>query len=165
MSTDPLAPLRAALLAAARQDADRALASAAQTERTRLAAAETEADQTRAQARAHGAADAASVAARQRSNAGARARSLLQAARREEYLALRDAARSATAQLRESPAYPALRERMTSTVRRLLGPDARIEEAAGGGVVATAPGRRVDYTLRSVADRVLDEVAAGVEST
>jgi hypothetical protein len=159
-----LAPLRAAMLTAARQDADRELDAAAEEERSRLAMAEAEVDQTRAQARARGAADAAAVVARQRSQAQARARSLLLATRRDEYRALRDGARSAMARLHESPEYPELCERMIRTVRGLLGPDAHVEEADGGGVVGTAPGRRVDYTLRRVADRVLDEVATGLES-
>jgi hypothetical protein len=170
MSPDPalgaaLAPVREAMLAAARCDADDELSAAVQTAQARLRDAETEAARTRAQARARGVADAAVEVTRQRSRAGAQARSLLLATRRDEYVALRRAARSAVAQLREAPDYPALRERMVAAVRRVLGPDAQVDEVDGGGVIATAPGRRVDYSLASVADQVVDEVAAELESS
>jgi vacuolar-type H+-ATPase subunit E/Vma4 len=170
MNPDPtldaaLAPVRRALLSAARGDADRDLGAAEEAAQTRLHAAEAEAEQMLDEARAQGEADAAAIVARERSRAGARARELLLAVSRDEYLALRRAARSAVARLTEDPDYPAMRDRMTAAARALLGPDAHINEAEGGGVIATVTGRRVDYSLAGVAEQVTDEVAAELEST
>ncbi|MFE3644161.1 hypothetical protein ACFXOM_24710, partial [Streptomyces sp. NPDC059169] len=45
----------------------------------------------------------------------------------------------------------------------LLGPDAVITDCAGGGVLAEAPGRRVDLSLATLADRALERNGAEVE--
>lgn len=170
MSTDPrldaaLGPLHEALLADAQEEADRLLRRADEAVRATRAEAEASAARGRAVARSRGAADAAATVARQRSQAGSRARAILLEARREEYLALKRAARAAMTSLRADQGYPAMRERMADTVRRLLGPDARIDDAEEGGVIGSAPGRRLDYSLASLAEQMVDEVAAEVESS
>jgi vacuolar-type H+-ATPase subunit E/Vma4 len=169
VSRDPrleaaLAPLRSALLATAQEDADRRLREADEAAHATQAESDASVARGRAAARSRGAADAAAAVTQQRSRAGARARSILLEARREEYLALKQAARSAMAALRDDPSYPAMRERMADAVRRRLGPQAQIDDADGGGVLGRAPGRRVDYSLASLADQAADEVAAELES-
>jgi vacuolar-type H+-ATPase subunit E/Vma4 len=160
-----LEPLRLALLAAATREADRELAAATADADARLAAAEAESARIRAEARDRARAEAALTLARLRAHAHARARSSVLAAQRAAYESLRRAARSAVVALRHDPAYPALRERMTDAVRRRLGPDAQIEEATDGGVVGRADARRVDYSLTTLADRVVDEIAAELVSS
>jgi hypothetical protein len=158
-----LAPVRAALLTAARGDAARVREHAdAAADRT-LVAAEQQAERIRAEAREQGAADAASVLAVERAQNRRRARALVLAARRDAYESLRAAARRTVPVLRDDPGYPLLRQHMADAVRRLLGPDVELREGTGGGVIGTGGGRRVDYSLAGFADRAVDEVAAGLE--
>jgi vacuolar-type H+-ATPase subunit E/Vma4 len=158
-----LAPVRDALLAAARRDADavreRSAAAAART----LSAARDAAAQIRAEARARGVEDAATAMASERSRARRRAHAAVLAARREEYESLRTAARSALAELRDDDGYPLLRQHMADAARRLLGPEAQLTEATDGGVIGRAAGRRLDLSLAGFADRAVDAVVADVD--
>jgi hypothetical protein len=82
------------------------------------------------------------------------------AAQRAEYEELRDAARRAVAQLCEEPGYQRLRRRMTAALQGLLGDDAQVHDAPGGGAIAIATGRRADLSLTRLADRAVDTVLA-----
>ncbi|MEU1799457.1 hypothetical protein [Streptomyces sp. NPDC019937] len=55
-------------------------------------------------------------------------------------------------------------DRLRERARALLGPDAEITEIPGAGVVARAPGRRVDCTADSLTARALDRLGAEVET-
>lgn len=169
--TDPaaiaaaLAPVREALLAAARADADTVDARSRADAEQVLAAAREQADRALARAHQAGEADAADAVARDEAAARHRARSVVLRARRLAYEQLRADVREAAARLRDEPDYPEIRRRLAGTARRLLGPQAQIRDCDGGGVVAVLRGRQVDLSLRGFADRATDAVAAGLEET
>lgn len=160
-----LAPVRAMVLASARRDVDqrieRAQAQAAET----LAAAGSRAAEIISAARQTGIADAEAVFAIDRSRARRTARARKLRARREAYDQLRRQSRQAVVRVRDEPGYAAIREALTAVAHRLLGPDAQIEEADGGGVIGRSGTRRVDLSLTAFADRAVDSVAAGMEQS
>jgi hypothetical protein len=157
-----LEPVRAALLASARADADRLRAeAAAEADRVR-AAARTRADAILAEARLLGAADGAVLVAAEQARARRRARELVLAAERQAYEELRARARAAARALREDPGYPALRERLSRLALTAAGEGALVSEHPDGGVVAEAPGRRVDCTLDGFAARAVDALGGEV---
>ncbi|MGC9669782.1 V-type ATP synthase subunit E family protein [Planosporangium sp. 12N6] len=158
---DVLAPVREALLAAARADADQIVAAAEADADAVLAAARDQAARILGQARQEGLADAAALVAADRSRARRRARVTVLRARREAYEVLRSATRAAAARLRDEPEYPELRARLVAAARRALGPDARVQEAEGGGIVAESPGHRLDLSLSGFADRAFDVTVTG----
>jgi vacuolar-type H+-ATPase subunit E/Vma4 len=155
-----LAPVRAALLAAARAEAgqirERAEVDAAAT----LAVARAAAARIRDQARAQGVASGTAAAATERHRARRAARADVRRAQREGYEQLLAAAREAVARLPAEPGYPGLHRRLVAAVTGTLGEGARLAEAAGGGVVGVAPGRRVDFSLAGFADRAVRAVAS-----
>lgn len=154
-----LAPVREALLAAARSDAaailDRAEAAAAAT----VAAGAEAAARIREEARAQGVASGTAAAAASRVQARRAARAEVLKARREAYERLRTAARQDLARLRADPEYPLLRRRMATALTRILGGDARLREGVEGGLIGEVPGRRIDWSLATLADRVVQQVA------
>lgn len=155
-----LEPVRAALSAAARRDAERAQQQARLTQAEILAAASAQADEVRRQARKRGAAEASATLRAEQARAGRHARAEILRARRDGYEALQVAARAAVETLRDDPAYPRARQRMVDLVRELLGPRADVVEGTGGGVVGQVPGRRVDLSLAGFAARAVDAEAA-----
>jgi vacuolar-type H+-ATPase subunit H len=155
-----LAPVRAAMLAAAGHDVDRIVAESRAAGQQRIADAQAHGARLRQEARERGAADAAAAMAEQRSRVGRRARAIVMRAHREEYDALHEAARQAAPRLVEEPDYPGLRPNLAEAVRTLLGPDALLRDASGGGVIGQADGRRVDFSLARFADRAVDQVVA-----
>jgi hypothetical protein len=157
---EALAPVRNALLADARADAERLDARALGDAGRALAQAREQADRILAEARAAGAADAAEVVARERAQARRRARTVVLRARREAYEELVAAARTAVSHLRAEPGYAELSGHLAGAARRLLGPHTRVEEAGGGGVVASSGGRRLDLSLTGFADRAVGGIAA-----
>jgi vacuolar-type H+-ATPase subunit E/Vma4 len=158
-----LAPVRARLLRRAERDADAALAAARADAAARIASARAQADAVLQEARVQGAALAAAEASARRSSARRRERALELAVEREVYEAVRDGVERRVRALRDEPGYPDVRGALEVQARALLGPDAEIVEDPGGGVLATAPGRRVDLTLRAIAARAMD--ALGEEVT
>ncbi|MFJ9535915.1 hypothetical protein ACIRPX_01455 [Streptomyces sp. NPDC101225] len=158
-----LDPVRARLLRDAAQDADALLAAAAEDARATVLAAQTQASAVLAEARGQGAHDAevSGAAARNRVRRAARSREL--AARREIWEDLCRQVVDRVEALRGTAAYPAVRRRLTAYVRQVLGPDARITEAPGGGVVGDAPGRRLDCGLAAIAQRALDRAGGEVD--
>ncbi|HZD01969.1 MAG TPA: hypothetical protein VFA46_17785 [Actinomycetes bacterium] len=160
---DALAPVRGFLLARARAEADRLRVEATTQADALLAEARQHAAGILDAAREQGERDGEQVAAAVQAQARRRARSLLLAAQRQAYQALRQRGRAAARALRKERDYPALRERLARTARQLVGPDAAVTEAPGGGVVAQAPGRRVDCALGTLADRAVDALGVEVE--
>jgi len=59
---------------------------------------------------------------------------------------------------------PALRGRLVAAVWARLGPDATVLDAAGGGVVGVAAGRRIDLSLAAVAERAVDALGGEVRA-
>lgn len=158
-----LAPVRAALLAAARAQAGRRLAAADAEADAVLAAARAQAAAMVEQARTEGAADATIALAGARARARREARAIVMAARRDAYRSVREAGRAAVRRLRAEPGYPGLRDRLATALRGRLGPDPLVVEGATGGMVAETAGRRVDYSLDGFADRAVDALGAELE--
>jgi len=163
--TDPLAPVRAALLARARRDAQRLLTAAVEDAAAVLDAAGDEVLRIRDQAHAEATEYVASVLASQRARARREARTIVLRAQRAAYDQLLRRAREAVRQLRDDPGYPALLDRLAAMARAELGPDATVREHAHGGVVAEAGGRRISFTLPALADRALAELLASREGS
>lgn len=155
---DALGPVQDALLTAARAEADQLRDRADQAARETLAQAGAQASEIRAQAQARGAAESDELIAAQRSHAAQQARALVLAAERAEYEALRAEARRAAAGLSEDPGYPDVRRRLVEVLRRLLGDEAQVHDAPGGGVTGSAPGRCADLSFARLADQTVDAV-------
>lgn len=162
-STDPLAPVRSALIARAKGDAAVLLAAADADAAAALAEAQRQVDESRAQARMQGAADAAAVLARQRSSARRRAREVVLAARREAYEELRRRTRAAVAELREASSYPALLDALRTRLSTSLGQDVSVTEHPAGGLVGVGEHRRVEYGLARLADAAVRRLGPEVE--
>ena len=158
-----LEPVRTALLARARADGDALLASADADAETAVAAARVEAAAAVAEARAQGERDAALVRTAERARARRQARAVVLRAQRAAYDELRLRSRAAAARLRTEPGYPALLDRLTALARAELGAAAVVREHPDGGVVAEAPGRRVDLRLATLAERAVDTLGPQVE--
>ncbi|MFF4603211.1 hypothetical protein ACFY12_10745 [Streptomyces sp. NPDC001339] len=159
-----LEPVRGELLRAAHAEAGALLARADEEAAALLKEARAEAlaivESARRQGEAEGAAVGRSVLVRARRTA--RARELT--ARREAYEELRLRAVDRVRALRHSAGYPSLLDRLTCRARHLLGPDAQVTEHPAGGVVAHAPGCRVDCTLDALAARALDRLGTAAEA-
>ncbi len=137
-------PRRCARAAAARAEADQA-------------EAEHRAADIRQESRARGAADGAQRVEAQRAATRREARAVVLHAQRQAYERLRSAAVAVVA---DDLARPAVRQRLHEVVGESLGPDARVEDAAGGGLDgSSADGRRVDAS----AARLVDLALAGID--
>ncbi|MZF85986.1 V-type ATP synthase subunit E [Streptomyces sp. SID5643] len=163
-TTDALHPVRAELLRAAQADAEALLARTEQEVAAVLDQARAEAGGILDEARRQGEADGADTARDLLVRARREARSRTLAARREAYDELRREAAERAGNLRRANGYASLRERLEHRARVLLGPTAEVSEHADGGVVARAPGRRVDLSLTALADRALERMGAEVRS-
>lgn len=155
-----LAPVRAALLAEARAEADRVVAAARRDAAATITAARAQAARIRAEAAGNGAADAAQAAAATRVRARRQARAIELRARRQAYDALHERATGAVTALTGDPGYPAIRAGLVAAARDRLGPDAAIREPPGGGIVAQAPGLRLDLSLVGFVDAAVLAVVA-----
>ncbi|MET8946886.1 hypothetical protein ABZX30_25810 [Streptomyces sp. NPDC004542] len=161
-SVDALDPVRAELLRAARASADAVLDRARADAEEILRAARRTADEVLARARADGAADGAAGAARVRVRAVQDAWAVELAARAEAYAGLGAAVRAGVRRALAQGAVP--RERLAEAARALLGTRARVTDAAGGGVTAEVPGRRVDLSADAFADRAVERLGARAET-
>ncbi|MFF7647567.1 hypothetical protein [Streptomyces canus] len=163
-ATEALGPVRAELLRAAHADAEAVLARAEREAAALLDRSRAEGrailEEARRQGEADGAATARDLLVRARREAGSRAL----AARREAYEALRRETAERVGELRRTTGYPGLRKQLEQRARVLLGPGAEVSEHPGGGVVARAPGRRVDLSLTALAERALDRLGGEVRS-
>jgi vacuolar-type H+-ATPase subunit E/Vma4 len=157
-------PLRRSLLETVAED------TAAEHERwrarraARLADAYRQAEELVRRAREEAGAQAAVAVARRRVRAEREHRSLVLQAERDVYETFRRRALEEVQARRDTDAYRSLRERLTALAREQLGEGCTIEEdPAGGGLVATAGSRRVDYTLPALVDRVIASLGTRVE--
>lgn len=142
-----LAPVRAALLAAAEREADELRRAAADQAQAVLDDARHEVDRIRSEAVAQGEAEARSAAALRSARVRRQAHETVLTRRNDLRLALqREVAQSARA-LRDDPRYPDLLARLTARCRSVLGPAAVVSESPEGGVVAVAGSRRLDLSL------------------
>jgi hypothetical protein len=153
---EALAPLRRALLDAARAAAATRRAEAEDEARAVEGEAAGRAAAMRAEARRRGAVDGADQLAAQRSAARRRARGVLLHAQRTAGERAREAAVVAVA---EVLADPPQRERLAALAHDALGADTRVRDAPGGGLLAQArDGRRVDVSAAHLVDLVLPSV-------
>ncbi|GAA4507401.1 hypothetical protein GCM10023191_065730 [Actinoallomurus oryzae] len=156
-----LVPVADALLAEARREAARIRSEARGVADAQLARARAEAEQILAGARTAGHSEAAVAARAERVRARRRARSIVLAARRETYEELRRRVRFAVAaRCAENPETADLLRRVA--VDR-AGPDARIFTAPDGGVIAVAPGHRIDCSVPALAEHAVDLLGVEVE--
>jgi vacuolar-type H+-ATPase subunit E/Vma4 len=159
-----LEPVRGALLADARAVADGVVRQAEerasdQVERARL---ETAARIARARAEGEAAAGLETISAL--AEARRAARSLVLEAQRAVYDDVRRQAEAAVQELRGTPRYGELLDRLTERAREVLGPEAQVErDPPEGGVVARAGNRRLVLTLPVLVERCLAEHAHEID--
>ncbi len=161
--TAQLAPLEAAMLAAARAQAD-ARVKEAQTEADRTVADGTaKARGVIAAATAEGERAAARAAAHRLVDGKRRARSLVLSAQNEAYRRLVVDSIAAAEGLRDRPEYTDLERRLVDLAKATLGPDATIEVDPDdwGGVRAVSRGRTLDLTLAALARLCVDHLGQG----
>lgn len=156
-------PLREAVLAAARAEAERIEAEAAEEAAARVERAQRQGAALVEQARDEGAAAGEAVAAHDHAEARRRARALRLAAERDVWDELAREAHEAARALPARPAYDALLEHVVAAARRQLGGRPHFEHAPGGGVRATRNGCSVDYSLDALVDRALQGLGDDVE--
>jgi vacuolar-type H+-ATPase subunit E/Vma4 len=161
-----LAPVRDALVAEARADAARLVADAANERQARETRARGQSAALLAQARADGEAEAERELAAERTTARRRARAIVLTAQREAYEALLQSVSERVSRIAAEPHYPELVERLSAVARHQLGPHTRVLAGEGGrpGVVGEVDGRRVDYTLESLAEEALKDLGPDVEA-
>lgn len=154
-----------ALLADAREEAQRLMAQAEGDAVSMLQQARRSADEFVAEARRRGEAEGRRDAARRQARESALARMAILAARREVYEQLRRRAHTAVLSLRDEPGYRTLLEQLASAARRDLGEEAvlEIDPDDVGGVRARAGSRAVDYTLPALAQRCLEGLGPVVQ--
>jgi vacuolar-type H+-ATPase subunit E/Vma4 len=152
---EALAPLRHRLAADAAEQAD-ALITAAKAEADALLdAGRRTADSIRADAERSGVEAAADAARAHSAQARRRAHSRVLTAAAAVRERLRSEVMAAAAELPADPRYPALRARLVERGRALLGDDATVIDIADGGVVLTSGARRLDLSLRALAERAM----------
>lgn len=151
-----LEPLRSALLARARADADDERAAAEDEGRRVVEGARAQADAVLAEARTRGEADATGLLAVEGAQARRTARAVVLAAQRASYDELCRRARAAVADLL---ADPDRRRRLAVTVRERLGEGATVRDDPAGGVVAESPdGRRIDASVDALVAAAMSEL-------
>ena len=153
---DRLEPVRQAVLADARSRADDIVAGARREAREVVDRAQREVDEAVADAVRRSTIAARAHADELRARAAADAHTEELSARERICQQLRDAVREAARGLRDDPRYPGLLDDLEARARTQLGPDARIERDPEGGIVAVADRRRVDYSLRALAERAIE---------
>jgi vacuolar-type H+-ATPase subunit E/Vma4 len=157
-----LAPVRAALLRRAREQAAGITAQARREAEDALARARSDAAAQLASGREAGREQALPLAAAVRSRGRRQAQAAVLNAQREAYERLRGQVRASVAALRSGPEYGSLRKRLRRDAARAAGPGATVTEAPGGGVVAHGPGIVVDCSLPRLADAAVDALGGQV---
>lgn len=159
-----LEAFREALLADARGDARRHRDAADRDVQQRLAAAAQGADDARGRATREGRDAAELETRRRRAEARRRARAEVLGARREALDDLRRLVLDRLGDRRDTPAYTTMLDRLERAARHRLDDAARIDRHPdGGGLVAHADGRSIDYRLPTLVDLALAEMGEGVE--
>jgi vacuolar-type H+-ATPase subunit E/Vma4 len=162
-AADPLAPVREALLARARAEADTLLTAADATVAAALDSARADAEALLRQARSQGEADAAGVLADERTRTRRRARTVVLTAERQAHDELRRRVRTGVAALADDPGYAAVRTALGERARSALGAGATVRDDRAGGLVAEAGDRQVAYRLADLAVLAVDELGPDVE--
>jgi len=157
-----LAPVRAALLRRAREQAAGITAQARRQAEDALARARSDAAGQLASAREAGQAQAVPLAAALRSQGRRGARAAVLNAQREAYEELRARVRASVASLPGRPEYGLLLTRLRRDAARAAGPGATVTEAPGGGIIARGPGIVVDCSLGRLADAAVDALGGQV---
>ncbi|MCM2579751.1 hypothetical protein [Streptomyces meridianus] len=160
-----LEPARAQLLRAARADAEAALALADREADDLLRRGDEEAETILAEARRAGEAEGADAARASlaRARRTARERGLHERGAAYDELRARTVRRLRELMAGTGNGNPA-GITMARRARRLLGPDAEVAEPPGGGLIARAEGRCVDYSPEALADRALARFGAEAET-
>lgn len=159
---DALGPVRAALLARARADAEATVRQAEAAAAALLEEARGQAAALVEQARAEGERDAERLRARRAARAHREARETVVRAQQEAYAELRRRARVQVSALRADPAYPEIRAGLRERARAELGADAVVREPAAGGILAESTAGLLDLSLPALADRAVDDLGAEV---
>ncbi|GAA0265620.1 hypothetical protein GCM10009527_072210 [Actinomadura nitritigenes] len=150
-----LAPVHEALAARARAEAARLIAEAERDAAATVDAARAEAARILDDARAAGRSDGTAAAAAARSQARAASREIILGARREVYEELLRRVRAEVRSLFDGPAAATAERALTARARRLLGPGALVERAAGGGLIARGPDAELDLSAGALAERAM----------
>lgn len=158
-----LQPLRASLLARAHAEADAVFGAARREAEERRAAARAEAEGLLRRAAADREAAAGAARARRLLRARRQAHTIVLQARRDAFDEMRDAAHAATEDLRAQPGYARFREHLTAAAREQVGTEAELTDPPGGGVVARAGERLVDYSLPAMTERCLARLGPELE--
>ncbi|MFJ8962685.1 hypothetical protein ACIRG5_25165 [Lentzea sp. NPDC102401] len=158
---EALAPVRTALLATARAEADRDLASAHLDADAALASARARARSILDAAAEEGRADAATLIAAEHEKARRRARAIELAAQRESYDEL---LQRVTAAVARAFAEPDRRDQLVTAIHVQLGPGAIVRDTPGGGLTGAVAGRLVDFGARAVAGRAVDALGDEVRA-
>jgi hypothetical protein len=158
-----LAPVRAAMLRRAQEQADEIVGQARRQAADAVAGARADAGGSVVQAREAGLAQAAPLAAAVRNRRRRDVRATVLAAQREAYEELREQVRAAVSALRDEPGYGLLLERLRRSARQAAGPAATLTEDPAGGVVARGPGVVVDCSLPRLADAAVEALGAEVD--
>lgn len=156
---DRVRSLAEALLSAARTDAAGMAGRATEASAAMLDDARRQAGEIQAEARRQGEADAAVVRAAGRAAGHREGRTRSLHVQREIYEQLRERCLSRSAALAAQPAYAQLRSRLVQAAHRILGEEAVIRDADGGGVFAEVAGRRLDLSMARFVDLAVAELA------
>jgi len=160
-----LAVARAAALADAHAEAEVIRRAATERAADLLVAARTEADALVARRRA----DAERLAEREQrerlAQARAQARWIVLHAQRAVLAAAASAAHTAARELVRDPGYERLLARLSAEARERLAPTGTTEivPAPGGGVIARAGSREIDYSLDTQVERCLEAMAGELQ--
>jgi vacuolar-type H+-ATPase subunit H len=146
-----LAPVRAHLLREARTEADRLIAAAHAEADELVRQARGGAERAVGLAAAQGRAEAAPLAAAERSRGRARARSIVLRAQREAYDELCRRTSLDVGALRDGPGYGLLLTRLSALAAQAAGRDATIAFPPAGGVLARSGQVTVDCSLPRLA--------------
>lgn len=148
-----LEPLRSALLAHARAEAERTRERAAQDAAALLESARAEVEAQVSDARRQGEADGRALLRGERARLERLNRTAVLGAQRRAYEELVERATDA---VRSVLTDPVARRRLEERVRERLGPDAVIVESGDGGVRAsTADGTAVDASVRALVENAV----------
>lgn len=159
---DPLAPVREAILAEARAQADAMLADADSDVAEMVSAANDRAGEIRSLARAQGRADATRYLAGERARSRREARGIVLNAQRRVWDGLRRRCQEAVLTLRDDPAY---QDRLSGVLHhgtQSQGDDVVVVELSDG-VVLESSHRRTSYTLTDLAQDALQRLGPDVE--
>jgi vacuolar-type H+-ATPase subunit E/Vma4 len=151
-----LAPARAYLLRAARTEANQIRAAARAEADQLLSRARQDAERAVRDGAARGRAEAAPLAAAERSRGRSAAQSIVLGAQREAYDELRRRICQLTDGLRADPGYGLLLERLTAVAAAAAGPDATVTASPDGGVLARSGQVMVDCSLPKLAGEAAD---------